>query len=70
MPKECTCEDREYLEHNSDVIQTDEEYGWVLSWMELTQEDGYTQIHRYGMPVRFCPMCGKILPTITEVDDG
>lgn len=57
----CTCEDFEYLKQNSDMFQPDSEYGWILQWIELTQEDGYQQVHRYGLAVAYCPFCGEKL---------
>lgn len=59
----CTCEDWEDLKNNSTVFKQDPTYGWVLSWIELSEEKGYTQAHRYGIPINFCPMCGKQLST-------
>ena len=41
-------------------------YGWVLSWVEVTQEKGYSYLHRYGIKVNFCPMCGKPLTNLKE----
>jgi len=58
----CGCKDWDNLKNNnSHVFQWDPVYGWVLYWVELTSEEGYTQIHRYGVPIKFCPMCGKKL---------
>jgi len=56
----CSCEDYELLKRaDKKLFKWNPPYGWVLSWMELTKEKGYTQIHRYGIPICFCPMCGK-----------
>lgn len=56
----CTCEDYNSLKNNNrDLFKWHPPYGWVLSWVELTDEEGYTQTHRYGIVVKFCPMCGK-----------
>lgn len=58
----CNCNDWDSLKNNNcNVFQWDLVYGWVLHWIELTNEEGYTQIHRYGVPIKFCPMCGKKL---------
>ena len=58
----CNCKDWEALKHgNSNVFQWDSTYGWVLHWIELTDETGFTQVHRYGVPIKFCPMCGACL---------
>lgn len=58
----CNCKEwKEIKSQNSTIFQWDSTYGWVLHWIELTEERGYTQIHRYGTPISFCPMCGKKL---------
>ena len=61
----CDCEDFiKLLKQDRDVFVDDHIYGLVLLWLELTEEKGYTQVHRYGIPVSFCPMCGKRLKKI------
>lgn len=58
----CSC--NEWLDiktNNCSVFKEDINYGWILNWIELTEEDGYTQIHRYGIQINYCPMCGKLL---------
>lgn len=56
----CSCPDWEDLrKNNSTIIKWDPVYGWVLNWIELSDESGYTQVHRYGISIKFCPMCGK-----------
>lgn len=56
----CVCDDYITLKNsNRDLFKWHPSYGWVLSWIELTNEKGYTQIHKYGIAVNFCPMCGK-----------
>lgn len=58
----CTCSAWEDLrEKSSTLIKWDPTYGWVLNWIELTDEKGYTQVHRYGITINFCPMCGRAL---------
>jgi len=58
----CDCEDAQMLDRNNrELFKTQDPYGWILSWIELTQEQGYTQVHRYGVKIKFCPMCGKKL---------
>lgn len=55
----CDCKDYKTLKQtNKDLFKWNPPYGWVLSWVELTTEKGYTQVHKYGIAVRFCPMCG------------
>ncbi len=56
------CEDlKNLIESSPTVIKKDPDYGWVLCWIELTEDDGYTQVHRYGTPIKYCPMCGNAL---------
>jgi hypothetical protein len=56
----CDCKDYKKLKKTDKALfRWNPPYGWVLSWMELTTEKGYTQVHRYGISVRFCPMCGR-----------
>jgi len=56
----CDCDDYKALKNNNqDLFKWHPSYGWVLSWIELTNEKGYTQIHKYGITTNFCPMCGK-----------
>ena len=56
----CDCDDYKLLKKaDKELFKWNPPYGWVLSWMELTHNKGYTQVHRYGMKVRFCPMCGR-----------
>jgi len=58
----CECADwQELKNNNSNIFQQDLTYGWVLHWIELSEEHGYTQVHRYGIQITFCPMCGKAL---------
>lgn len=47
--------------NNPDLFREDPLYGWVLCWIELTEDGGYTQVHRYGTPIQYCPMCGRAL---------
>jgi len=56
----CDCTDYKTLKsNNKDLFKWHPSYGWVLSWIEITNERGYTQIHGYGIVANFCPMCGK-----------
>jgi len=68
MQKYCNCEDRKYFEKNSEAFLYDERYGWLIHWVEPTQEEGYVQLHHYNIPISFCPMCGKELkkPVLDE----
>ncbi len=56
----CVCTDYKILnENNRELFRWHPPYGWIISWVELTTEKGYTQVHKYGITARFCPMCGK-----------
>ncbi len=62
----CNCEDWETLKKcsNPNIFQLDPAYGWILHWIELTEEPGFTQVHKYGIPIKFCPLCGSDLKNI------
>lgn len=59
MDEFCNCDEWDNLVDSYDLIKHDPAYGWMFSWVELTKEEGYTQVHRYGFGIKFCPMCGK-----------
>jgi hypothetical protein len=52
---------QELKETNPSIFKWDNEYGWVITWIELTTERGYKQIHNYGISIKHCPLCGKKL---------
>lgn len=61
----CDCEDWKSIKNNnSELFKYVPTYGWVLNWIELTKEKHHTQVHRYGVSIKFCPMCGKKLKTV------
>ncbi len=65
----CECEEWESLKKNHlELFTWSPPYGWVIKWSELTDEKGYTQVHRYGLAISFCPICGKKLKA--KVDYG
>jgi len=37
------------------------DYGWTLVWLELSKESSHHQVHHYGIPIEYCPFCGKKL---------
>ncbi len=58
----CTCEDWKRIRASSpDIFIYDKDYGWLINWIELTNEFGYAKVHRYGIKINYCPMCGKCL---------
>ena len=54
----CSCEDWQNLVKSYDFIVWEPSYGWIMKWIQLTEEKGYSQVHRYGIPIEFCPKCG------------
>jgi len=63
----CSCDDWKRLKKNHlDLFRWNPPYGWILNWIELTEEPGYTQAHRYGIAISYCPMCGKKLKPFGE----
>jgi hypothetical protein len=64
----CSCKDFEELKkNNSTIFRWDRAYGWILHWIELTDDSGFSRVHRYGIPINFCPMCGKILKSKRKI---
>lgn len=58
----CDCEEWKNLKENhGNLFIWAPEYGWVISWIELSEEKARTQVHKYGLGIQFCPMCGKKL---------
>ena len=58
----CNCQDWKDLKESSpSIFVKDDEYGWVISWIELTDDVAYKQIHRYGISIKYCPLCGEKL---------
>ena len=56
------CECDEFLsvgENHPTLFMDNDDYGWLIHWVELTKERGYTQIHNYGVVIQYCPFCGK-----------
>lgn len=58
----CECKDWKVLQRsNSELFKWNSPYGWVISWIELTNEKTHTQVHRYSISINYCPICGKEL---------
>jgi hypothetical protein len=70
--KRCNCKDWEYLRNShSGLFDFDvSKNKYCLNWMELTEEKGYTQVHRYGVYVSYCPMCGGKIKLDEVKDNG
>jgi hypothetical protein len=65
--KYCNCEDEDSVFKNyPELFKWIPPYGWVINWVELTEEKGYTQVHRYALPILYCPLCGGKLKTKPE----
>lgn len=65
----CSCEEWQNLKSNhKDLFKWLPEYGWVITWIELSDEKTHTQKHTYGLGIKFCPMCGEKLEIDVEVD--
>ena len=62
----CDCPDFKNIVKNHSVFKQDEVYGWLISWLNLTEEKGYTQVHKYGIGISFCPFCGNVLMGVKE----
>ena len=56
----CSCKDWDSVKDNSPFLYN-EDYGWLITWILLTDELNHKKIHRYGVSIKFCPMCGKKL---------
>ena len=56
----CNCKDWDSVKENN-PFEFNDKYGWIIGWIELTDEVSHTKIHRYGISISFCPMCGKKL---------
>lgn len=31
---------------------------WYVGWIHLAEQDGFTQVSRYAIPMSYCPLCG------------
>jgi len=60
MKEFCDCEDWKAVRKN-ELFESNESNGWIIKWVELSDEGSHTQVHRYGISIDFCPMCGKKL---------
>lgn len=54
------CEDlKKVLIDHKNLFQDDENYGMMLSWMELSKEKSFHKIYNYGIKINYCPFCGS-----------
>lgn len=65
MEEFCNCKDWDSVKDNSPFLY-DKDYGWLITWIDLTNESNHTKVHRYGVSIGFCPMCGKKLKHLKE----
>ena len=62
MKEFCDCADWKNIKRsNPTVFSWDKDYGWLIAWIELTDEVSHKQINKYGISIKNCPMCGKKL---------
>ena len=68
----CSCPDwADISSKNPDLFRWDDDYGWVLSWIEVDKRTTYSKIHRYGLSINYCPLCGNALEkSIKESKDS
>jgi hypothetical protein len=59
----CSCKDWKSLKS---IFKWHPPYGWIVSWIELSEEEGHSQVHRYGGKVCYCPLCGRKLKSNFE----
>jgi len=60
MKELCSCEDWKAIRKHG-LFEFDDSNGWIIKWIELTDDKTHTQVHRYGISIDFCPMCGEKL---------
>lgn len=56
----CKCETWQYYTKNYSEtfywnVDTD---SWYVGWVHLSTQDGFTQVSRYAIPIKHCPLCG------------
>lgn len=70
--KYCTCEDWKYLKdsHPDLFYLNSSSNKYYLNWIELTEEKGYTQVHKYGVYIEYCPICGNKIKVDEVKDNG
>lgn len=39
---------------------------WYVRWVSLDEQKGHTQVSRYAIPMKFCPLCGGKLKNLEE----
>jgi len=58
----CNCDEWQNLkEAYPELFVWHPPYGWIMSWVSVTKESGFSHLHRYGIPIKFCPICGSKL---------
>ena len=54
------CEDfKKILIDHKNLFQDTDEYGIILSWIELSKEKSFHKINNYGIKINYCPFCGS-----------
>ena len=58
----CDCQDWQKVVHDhNELFQQHPSYGWIITWLELTNEGPHHQAHHYGIKIQHCPFCGSKL---------
>ena len=59
----CSCFDalKSTLNLNEDVLVYDSDYGWYIILKDVEKIDNYIKINKYGLPIKFCPICGNLI---------
>ena len=56
------CEDfKNVLIDHPFLFQKYSNYGTIIAWIEISDEGTFHKTHTYGIPILFCPFCGKNL---------
>lgn len=55
------CNDFYEFVNNNEFVKEDAVYGTLLVFKDLIKKDNYYKIHRYGVQINYCPMCGSKL---------
>ena len=72
MFKEEYCECEEWLYYIRNYYETfywiDASKKWYVTWVHLSDQGGYTQVSRYAIPIKYCPLCGKKLKKFEDIN--
>ena len=59
----CNCDQWKFYVKNYDETfhWYDKPKKWYILWVHLANQNGFTQVSRYSIPISYCPLCGKKL---------